>query len=145
MATSPDYVRLASSATRPLTDAIFDALREAVLVVDTRARHLPIVLANSAARRCVLGNPDAGSLIDCSLYSLLASPTDPTVGAALNSLSVETPSINRTLTWRFPRGKVTISTELKLVASAPLQQTVMLTFTEPSSFASFPEPAVLSA
>ncbi|MEA3109431.1 MAG: two-component system, NarL family, sensor histidine kinase UhpB [Gammaproteobacteria bacterium] len=145
MATSPDYVRLASSATRPLTDAIFDALREAVLVVDTRARHLPIVLANSAARRCVLGNPDAGSLIDCSLYSLLASPTDPTVEVALNSLSVETPSISRTLTWRFPHGKVTISTELKLVASAPLQQTVMFTFTEPSSFASFPEPAVLSA
>jgi PAS domain S-box-containing protein len=144
MAISPDYVRLASSATRALTDAIFDALREAVLVVDTRSGHLPIVLANSVARRCFLGDPDAGSLIDCSLYSLLGSPTGEAVEAAVGSLSARSVSSSRTLTWRFPRGKMAISTEFKLVASTSLQQTVMLTFADPSAVSSV-EPGVLSA
>src|SRR5712672_135531 len=147
MATSPDYLRLASSTTRTLTDAIFDALREAVLVVDTRFKHLPIVLANSAARRCFLGDADAGSLLDCSLYSLLGSSTDTAVEAALGSLSVGRTSISRTLTWRFPGGKMGISTEFKLVAGSP-QHTAMLTFADPSAdplAEPFAEPAVLSA
>src|SRR5882757_4527659 len=143
MATSPDYVRLASSATRTLTDAIFDALREAVLVVDTRFKHLPIVLANSAARRCFLGDADAGSLLDCSLYSLLGSSTDTAVEMALGSLSVGRGGISRTLTWRFPAGKMGICTEFKLVAGSP-QHTAMLTFADPSA-GSVAEPAVLSA
>src|ERR1700722_7015444 len=124
MAISPEHVRLASGATRALTDAIFDALRGAVLVVDTRSEHLPIVLANSAARRCFLGDPDAGSLIDCSLYSLLGSATDASVDAAVGSLSARSASSRRTLTWRFPRGKMEISTEFKLMAAASLQHTV---------------------
>src|SRR6266852_1347799 len=144
MATSPDYVRLASSATRALTDAIFDALREAVLVVDTRSKHFPIVLANSAARRCFLGDPDAGSLIDCSLYSLLGSAADASVEATVGSLSARSASSSRTLTWRFPRGKMAISTEFKLVAPTSLQHTVMLTFADPSA-PSLAEPGVLSA
>src|SRR5882757_3129444 len=144
MATSPDYVRLANSASRALTDAIFDALREAVLVVDTRSKHLPIVLANSAARRCFLGDLDAGSLIDCSLYSLLGSATDASVEAAVGVLSARNASSSRTLTWRFPRGRMAISTEFKLVAPGSLQHTVMLTFADPSA-ASLGEPGVLSA
>src|SRR5437016_6922806 len=116
MATSPDYVRLASGATRALTDAIFDALREAVLVVDTRSKHLPIVLANSTARRCFLGDPDAGSLVDCSLYSLLGSTAHAAVETTIGSLSAGA-GISDTLTWRFPGGKTGISTEFKLLAS----------------------------
>jgi len=151
MATSPDYVRLASSATRALTDAIFDALREAVLVVDTRSKHLPVVLANATARRCFLGDPDAGSLIDCSLYSLLGSPppgssTDAAIETALASLgSVPTGRTGKrhTLNWHFPGGTVAIPTEFRLVASASAQHTVMLTFSDPS-LESLAEPAVLS-
>jgi PAS domain S-box-containing protein len=144
MATSPDYVRLASGATRALTDAIFDVLSEAVLVVDTRSKHLPIVLANSAARRCFLGDPDSGSLIDCSLYSLLGSSTDSAVEAAVGSLSARSASNSRTLTWRFPRGKMAISTEFKLVVSTSHPHTVMLRFADPSA-AALTEPGVLSA
>jgi PAS domain S-box-containing protein len=144
MATSPDYVRMASSATRALTDAIFDALREAVLVVDTRSKHLPIVLANSAARRCFLGDVDAGSLIDCSLYSLLGSSTDVSVETAVGSLSARNASSSRALTWRFPRGKMAISTEFKLVEPTSLPHTVVLTFADPSA-PSLAEPGVLSA
>src|ERR1035438_152568 len=132
MATSPDYVRLASSATRALTDAIFDALPDARLVVDPLSKHLPVVIANSAARRCFLGDSDAGSLIDCSLYSLLGSSTDTAVETALESLSAGRTSSRRTLTWRFPGGKMAIATEFKLLASASLQHTVMLTFSDPS-------------
>src|ERR1700722_19325400 len=102
MAISPDYVRLAGGARRTLTDAIFDALREAVLVVDTRSKHLPIVMANPAAHRCFLRDPDAGSLIDCSLYSLLGSSTEAAVEAALGLLSAGRAKSSRTLTWRLP-------------------------------------------
>ena len=144
MAISPEHVRLASGATRALTDAIFDALRGAVLVVDTRSKHLPVVLANSAARRCFLGDPNAGSLIDCSLYSLLGSSTDVAVEAALGSLWAGRAGSSRMLTWRFPRGTMAISTEFQLVASPSLRHTVMLTFADPSD-ESLLQPGVLPA
>jgi PAS domain S-box-containing protein len=143
MATTPDYVRLASGATRALTDAIFDALREAVLVVDTHSKHLPIILANPVARRCFLSDADAGSLIDCSLYSLLGSSTDTAVQAVLAALTAGRTS-TRTLTWRFPRGKLMIPTEFKLLATTSLRHTVMVTFVDPS-VDSLAEPGVLSA
>jgi len=88
MATSPDYVRLASSASRPLTEAIFDALREAVVVIDARFKHLPLVLANATARRCLLGNVDARPLNDCSIYSLLGAEADSAVEALGCALDV---------------------------------------------------------
>ncbi len=144
MATTPDYVRLAGGARRTLTDAIFDALREAVLVVDTRSKHLPIVMANSAAHQCFLGDPDAGSLIDCSLYSLLGASTEAAVEAALGSLSAGRASSRRTLSWRLRHGRMAISTEFNVVLSASLPQTVMLTFADPSPEAPA-EPGVMSA
>src|ERR1700736_2146452 len=128
MATSPEYVRLASSATRPLTDAVFDALREAVVVVDAKSRELPVVMANSAARRCLLGNAEPLSpASNLSLCSLLATGADSAIEAALGSLAGGKSSATRVLTWRFPRGEMPISTELKLLVSAPEQWFVMLT------------------
>ncbi|HEY3656735.1 MAG TPA: PAS domain S-box protein [Steroidobacteraceae bacterium] len=144
MATSPDYVRLASSVVRPLPDAVFDALREAVLVVDARPQHLPLIMANAAARRCLLGDAEGSALTDASLYSLLGPATVTVVEAALGSFSRGTHSINRVLAWRFPRGEVPISTELKLLASAPAQRLVMMTFSEPSHLP-LAEPTILSA
>ena len=144
MAISPGYVGVASGAKPALTDAIFDALREAVLVVDIRSKLLPIVFANPAARRCFLGDPDAGSLIDCSLYSLLGSSTDEAVEAALGSLSAGRASRRHTLTWRFSHGKMALSTEFNLMLSASLPHTVMLTFADPSP-GTLVEPGVMSA
>jgi len=63
MARSPDYLRLATNATRTLAEAAFDGIREAVLVVDVRAKHLPVVLANRAARACLMP-ADAAGLVD---------------------------------------------------------------------------------
>src|ERR1700730_11193391 len=132
MATSPDFVRMASSAMRPLTNAIFAALRDALLVADTLARHFRLILGNSAARRCFLGNPDLGSLIDQSLYSLLESAMESAVVVSLGALAIGRPSGRRMLTWRFPQGEMSLSTELKLLSSAPPRQTVMVTFAEPA-------------
>jgi PAS domain S-box-containing protein len=145
MATSPEYVRLASSATRPLTDAVFDALREAVLVVDAKSRDLPLVMANSAARRCLLGNSEFISPVaTLSLHSLLAAAADSAIEAALAALAAGKSSATRVLTWRFPRGEMPISTELKMLASAPAQWFVMLTFADPQA-ESLAEPGILSA
>ncbi len=144
MATSPGYVRFGSSATRPLTDDIFDALREAVIVVDARSAQLPLILANAAARRCFLGEIKAISMVDSSLYSLLGSATESAMAAALGMLTSGRASINRVLTWRFPRGEIALPTELKMLEAAPGHPIVMLTFSEPSS-EPLSEPGVLTA
>ena len=140
MATSPGYVRLASIAPRPLTETVFDALREAVVVIDARFQHLPLVLVNTAARRCILGDGDARSLRDRSLYSFLGDDGNSAMEAALTALAVGAPSVERIVNWRFPGGQMPISTELKSLPSAPNQHTVMLTFAEPAS-----EPALATA
>ena len=144
MATSPGYVRLANSATRPLTDDIFDALREAVIVVDARSAQLPLILANAAARRCFLGEIKAISLVESSLYSLLGPATEPAIAAALGTPTSGKASVNRVLTWRFPRGEIQLLTELKMLETAPGHPSVMLTFSEPSS-EPLTEPGILSA
>jgi PAS domain S-box-containing protein len=140
MATSPDVVRLASSATRPVTETAFDALREAVLVVDVRSAHLPLLLANAAARRCFRGEPTADSLVDSSLYSLLGPATDSAIEAVLGLQARGESAATRVLPWRFPRGEIAVPTELKLLPSNAGQRTVMLTFSEPSA-----EPDLFSA
>jgi PAS domain S-box-containing protein len=138
MATSPDYIRIAS-ATRSLTDTAFDAVREAVLVVDTRLRQLPLVLANAAARRCFLGESDAETLTDASLYSLLGGATESAIAAALSS-PVNVPGIMRPLAWRLRRGETVVMTELKPLASSLGPSLVMMSFAEPAA-----EPPLLSA
>ncbi len=143
MATSPGYVRFATSAMRPSTDAIFDALREAVIVIDATSPHLPVIMANSAARRCFLGSPEQAMPLDHSMYLLLSPDTELAIVAALGSLT-HTKAITRVLTWRFPRGEVPISTELKLLVPGPVQRAVMLTFSDPATVP-VSEPGILSA
>jgi PAS domain S-box-containing protein len=128
MATSPGYVRLASNATRSLADTAFDSVREAVLVVDTRPKHLPLVLANAAARRCLGGETAPATLVDASLFGLLAPASASGIEAIVASLNDGDPSINRTLTWRFGQGEGAVMTELKMLASAQGHRLVMLTF-----------------
>ena len=133
MATSPDFVRIAGGATRPLAETAFDALREAVVIVDARLEHLPVVLANATARRCLLPEGKADSLVGTSLYSFLGMSAESTVEAALGSHGSGKPSATRVLSWRFARGQSVISTELKVLASGSEQRMLMLTFAEPST------------
>ena len=127
MARSPDYLRLATNATRTLAEAAFDGLREAVLVVDARAKHLPVVLANQAARDC-LTPPDSAGLAESSLYGFLGAASASIIESTMASLSETDPAVTRSLTWRPTRGEVGFSTELKLLDSSQNQRLVMLTF-----------------
>ena len=128
MATSPDYLRLAKNGSRSLADTAFDSVREAVLVVDTRPEHLPLVLANATARGCLAGEMDAAALADITLLGLLAPASAVDIEAILTSLDEDGSSTNRALTWRLGRGEATVATELKVLASAQGQRLVMLTF-----------------
>jgi PAS domain S-box-containing protein len=86
MATSPDYLRLAASATRALADTALDGLRDAVLVVDARLRHLPVVLANSAACNSLRAEGDTSPLIEVPLLRLLGAESIVTFERALAEL-----------------------------------------------------------
>jgi len=130
MATSPDYLRIASSAVRALADTALDSLRDAVLVVDVRHKHLPVVLANAAARQC-LSETDAAVLIETPLALLLGAASAANINPMLTSLTDL--SSSRVIAWRLPRGVQSAVTELKPLPSAPGQRLVMLTFTPPTS------------
>jgi hypothetical protein len=127
MATSPDYLRLATSSTRALADAALDGLREAVVVVDARHRHLPVVLVNAAARRCLAPGDPVG-LIESSLHRLLTDASATSVDATLASLTDSRSPTSRVLEWRTAQGATSVMTDIKPLAMAPEQRLVMLTF-----------------
>jgi PAS domain S-box-containing protein len=130
MATSPDFLRLASNATRALADTALDSLRDAVLVVDAHHKLIPVVLANAAARQC-LSEPDA-AVIEAPLTRYLAASSATQITPIASSLSDAKTHTRRVLTWRFRGGEQAALTELKSLISAPGQHLVMLTFTPPA-------------
>src|SRR5580704_12984288 len=131
MATSPDFLRLASNATRTLADTALDSLRDAVLVVDARQKHLPVVLANAAARQCLF-EPDPVALIEAPIARYLDADSAIQIVPIISSLAdAKTPS-SRAMVWRFAGGERSALTELKPLVSAPGQHLVMLTFTPPT-------------
>ena len=127
MARSPDYLRLATSATRTLAEAAFDGIREAVLVVDVRVKHLPVVLANKAARECLTPADPAG-LTDSSLYGFLGAASASVIESVMAQLSDAKPAVTQPLSWRPTGGEIAYPTELKLLDSMQNQRLVMLTF-----------------
>jgi two-component system, NarL family, sensor histidine kinase UhpB len=127
MATSPDYLRLAASSTRALSDTALDSLPDAVVVVDAHHKHLPLVLANASARRC-LGSADAVGLIDTSLYCWLGASSASTIKTALAVLSDLKAPAAQILEWCSAEGPICAATDVKLLAAAPGQRLVMLTF-----------------
>jgi PAS domain S-box-containing protein len=129
MATSPDFLRIASSAVRALADTALDSLRDAVLVVDVRHKHLPVVLANVAARQC-LSETDPAALIETPLALLLGAASAANIHPILSSLADV--SASRVIAWRLPQGVQSAVTDLKVLPSAAGQRLVMLTFTPPT-------------
>src|ERR1700761_5710667 len=129
MATSPDFLRLATSAARALADTALDNLRDAVLVVDVRHKHFPIVLANEAARQN-LGHDAA--LIETPLARVLGAATAAKIESILTTLSdPKLPTAGRILTWRFTAGETDAITLLTPLPSGAGQRLVMLSFTPP--------------
>jgi PAS domain S-box-containing protein len=126
MGRSQGYVRLAKTATRTLAEQAFDAIREAVVIVDTRLKHLPLVLLNSAARGSFGSESEASSLVGASVFGLLDAPSASMVQPLLTSVASGEPSLTRLLTWRLTQGDVAAMSELKLLDSS--QRLVMITF-----------------
>jgi PAS domain S-box-containing protein len=126
-----------------LSESAFDALRDAVIVVDTRLTHLPLILANATARGCLRSDVHDSSLVDSSLYSLLGSTMDDVVDGVMGSLAGGKPCIKRPVAWRFPHGEIPIMTEFKMLAQGG-QHYLMATFSEPSP-EPVSQPGILSA
>ena len=132
MARSPGYLRLATKATRTLAEKAFDVMREAVVVVDTRPKHLPLVLVNAAARRCLGGDSEPSALIGSSLFGLLGAASASMLQYLLTSIAEGESALNRPLTWRLAQGEAAAVTELKLLDSSEGQRLVMMTFSASS-------------
>jgi PAS domain S-box-containing protein len=135
MATSPEYVRLATNSARTLADSALDSLRDGVLVIDARHKHFPVVLANAAARLCLTGEPSALGLVESSLHGWLGLDSASRVESVLSALpgasspafsGVDPPTVR--LVWRFAAGERSVATDIRPLASAAGQQLVMLTF-----------------
>src|SRR5258708_3716186 len=127
MATSPDYLRLATSSTRALADTALDSLRDAVVVVDARHKHLPVVLANAAARRCLSPESYAFGLIESPLQRWLGSASAASIETTLAELSDSGSPISSVLEWRCAGGEISAMTDIKPLAMATGQPLVMLT------------------
>ncbi len=126
MATSPDFLRLAASSARTLADTALESLSEAVIIFDGRRKQWPVVLANATARG-YFADASSVPLIDSPLLSWLAPASVSTIDTALNLLSESLPSSRHRLEWRCANGVVSVTTEFKLLATAP-GRLVMLTF-----------------
>lgn len=140
MATSPDCVRVVLAAARTISDFALDALREAVLLIDTRPAHLPVLLANAAARRLFVEAPDGASMQGSCLYEWLSAAEAESIGATLANLSRHQDGVSRIVSWRSAAGETPVMTDFKLIDGALGARVVMLTFA-----ASAPKPELLFA
>ena len=125
MATSSDYLRLATSASRALADVALDGLPVAVLVADFRHKQIPVVLANSAALRCLRAVGDTSALIEVPLAQLLGSDSLGVVEQAVAALRHprgrrSKGALGRSLRWKLAGGERAIATELKLLPTSPV-------------------------
>lgn len=144
MASSPDYLRLATSSTRSLADTALDSLREAVVVVDARHKHLPVVLANAAARRCLSPATDTIDLLESSLQRWLGSASASTVETMLAVLSDPQSPTSCVLQWRCTGGEISVETEVKPLAMGAGQRLVMLAFAPEAGLRNSTDPTVSS-
>ncbi len=140
MATSPDYLRLAASSTRSLADTALDSLRDAVLVVDAWHRHLPVVLANAAARRCLRTDAESAGLIESPLYRWLGAASVSAIESTLAATADPRLPTSRVLAWRFGDTETSVMTDIKPLVSGSGQRLVMLTFAPAA-----PEPDLVAA
>ena len=135
MATSPDYLRLAADPPA-LANTALDSLRQAVVVVDARHTHFPVVLANVAARRCLIPLFDPPSLLESSLQRWMGAASVTTVEGLLAEAAETRSPASCVLEWRLAGGDTSIMTEIKPLSAAPGQRLVMLTFAPVASVGS---------
>ena len=126
MATSPDFLRLATSTKRALSDTALDSLKDAVIVVDARRKNLPVVFVNQAARLC-LADRDGLSIIEAPLDRWLTAKSLSSLEAILAAAPDSAIEADRLFEWRVLTGWLSVVTDVKTLAGSP-GQLVMLTF-----------------
>jgi len=140
MATSPECVGAVLGAARTFSDLALDALGEAVLLIDTRRHHKPVLLANAAAARFFVDGAESASLLDSCLYEWLRPAEAEAVEATITGLSRHQAGVSRIVTWRFAAGETPVMTDFKLIDGAAGQRILMLNFA-----AMHPKPELLFA
>jgi PAS domain S-box-containing protein len=128
MATSPDFIRLATNATRALADTALDSLRDAVLIVDVRHKHFPLVLTNAAARESLAPDPGPGELIETPLANFLGASSVAKIEIMFTGLWNSQTPVSQPLIWRLVQGEHALITEMKPLPSGVGQRLLMLTF-----------------
>jgi len=113
----PEREHFSGGPIRLLSEDIVDALREAVIVVDSNSPLFPVILANAAARECIGVSPTNDSAIDVSLRELLGPEADDVISDAQHSARSGDATFSRYLTWRIPAGEIRIPTEVTLLDS----------------------------
>jgi PAS domain S-box-containing protein len=125
MATSPDYLRLATNSPRALADTVLDSLRDGVVVINARHCDLPVVFANTAARRDLAAEP---ALLESSILRWLDAGSTSALESALEAVCANHSPTHCSLVWRFDSGEISALTEIRPLPSDDGQRLVMLTF-----------------
>ncbi len=128
MATSPDYLRHVGSSYRVLADTALDSLPDVVVVVDARQKHLPVVLANAAARRYLREPGDANELVGIPLHRWMTAASMATIESLVASLAQTRSPTSCVLSWRLAKGEAAALTCIRPLPTASGQHPVMLTF-----------------
>ncbi len=136
MATSPDYLRLAANSPPALVNTALDSLRQAVVVVDVRHKHFPVVLANATARRCLIPLVDPSDLMELPLHRWMGAASVTLVERTLTEAAETRAPVSCVLGWRLVGGETSIMSEIKALSSAPGQRLLMLTFAPATSVSS---------
>jgi signal transduction histidine kinase len=126
MASAPERVRGFLRGARSYSEMVLDGLNEAMLLVDTRPVHKPVVLANAAAQQFFLGK-HTGFAQDPSLYDCLAVSEAIPIEATLARVSKREPA-SRVVSYRTASGAITVETDFKLLACDSGQRLVSLRF-----------------
>jgi PAS domain S-box-containing protein len=99
-----------------------------VVIVDARHKHFPVVLANAAARSCLIEESDTFGLIESPLHHWLALESVTSVEDWLAVLPDHRSATCRALEWRFAAGEISVMTDIRPLVSAPGHRLIMLTF-----------------
>ena len=128
MATSPEYLRHVRNSYRVLADTALDSLRDAVVVVDARQKHLPVLLANAAARRYLREPADAIAMVAIPLHRWMTAASVAAIESIVANLAETRSPANCVLSWRLAKGETSALTDIRPLPTASGQHPVMLTF-----------------
>jgi PAS domain S-box-containing protein len=112
---------------RSYADGVLDAVSQAVLVVDARQEHAPLLMSNAAARRRLDFHDDTGQMLGAPLHRYLGGQAAAAVDAALTVACNTAGPCVRVIRWRMRRGELPLYTEFSRLHSDSGQCAVLIT------------------